>query len=159
MKPWIRRTLFGVFGGAIALGALSACSHGGWRGEQHGWGASSPEERAERRAKMVDRMARRLDLDAAQKARLQVVADKLAAQREAMMKQGDPRAQVAALVAGDKFDRAKAQAFVAEKTAAVNAASPELVAALGDFYDSLKPEQQAKVRAALQRGRGWWRRS
>ena len=38
------------------------------------------------------------------------------------------------LVAGDKFDRSKAQALVAEKTAAVGTKSPEVIAALGDFY-------------------------
>ncbi len=31
------------------------------------------------------------------------------------------------------------------------------LAALADFYDSLKPEQQAKVRETLQRGRRGWR--
>ena len=51
-----------------------------------------------------------------------------------------------ALVAGDKFDRTRAQSLVAEKTAALNAKSPEVVAALGDFYDSLSPSQQQKVR-------------
>ena len=72
---------------------------------------------------------------------------------------GDPRAQVQALVVGDKFDRARAQALVSEKTAAVNAKSPEVIAALGDFYDHLNPAQQAKVREFMQRRHGgWWRR-
>jgi len=70
----------------------------------------------------------------------------------------DPRAAVRGLVAGEKFDRAKAQALVAEKTAALNAASPEVIAALGDFYDSLDATQQAKVRELMDRRRGWWRR-
>ena len=30
--------------------------------------------------------------------------------------------------------------------------SPELINAFGDFYDSLRPEQQAKLREALERG-------
>jgi hypothetical protein len=49
---------------------------------------------------------------------------------------------------------------VGEKMAAVNAKSPEVIAALGDFYDSLAPAQQAKVRDFMEHrgGRGWWRR-
>jgi Spy/CpxP family protein refolding chaperone len=66
---------------------------------------------------------------------------------------------VQALVAGEKFDRARAQALVSEKTAAVNAKSPEVIAALGDFYDSLNPTQQAKVREFMQHRNGrWWHR-
>jgi hypothetical protein len=34
----------------------------------------------------------------------------------------------------------------------------ELIAAFGDFYDSLKPEQQQKVREFMQRGRHGWGR-
>ena len=36
-----------------------------------------------------------------------------------------------------------------------NSGSPELIAAFGDFYDSLKPEQQQKVREFLNRGSRW----
>ena len=67
-------------------------------------------------------------------------------------------AAVRGLVAGDKFDRAKAQALVTEKTAALNTGSPEVIAALGDFYDSLNATQQAKVRDFMDRGRRGWRR-
>jgi Spy/CpxP family protein refolding chaperone len=65
---------------------------------------------------------------------------------------------VQALVAGEKFDRARAQTLVTDKTAALNAKSPEVIAALGDFYDSLTPTQQAKVRDYLQGRHGWWHR-
>ena len=44
------------------------------------------------------------------------------------------------------------------KTAAVQSKSPELIAAVGDFYDSLRPEQQQKVREFMQRGRHGWGR-
>ena len=48
--------------------------------------------------------------------------------------------------------------FVSQKTEAVQSRSPQVVAALGDFYDSLNPQQQAKVREYMERGRrGWWR--
>lgn len=155
MKPWIRRSLLGLFGATVALGGLTAC---GYNREHHGWHAS-PEEQARWQGKMVDRVARKLDLDEAQKAKLTVVAQKVQEQRKALRGAGDPRADIQQLVAGEKFDRAKAQALIGEKTSAVTAKSPEVVTALGDFYDSLRPEQQAKVREFMQRGqRGWWHR-
>ena len=152
MKTWIQRTLLGVFGGAIALGALTACGH-----HRHPGPGASQEEQARWRDHMVDRVAKRLDLNAEQKQKLNALAAKLHEQRLAIRGATDPRAEVQALVAGAKFDRTRAQAFVNEKAAAVTARSPEVVAALGDFYDSLNPEQQAKVREFMQRGRGRWR--
>jgi Spy/CpxP family protein refolding chaperone len=152
MRPWIKRTLFGLFGATIVLGGLSACGHrheGGWQ--------MSAEESAKLRNKMIERVSGKLDLNAEQKARLNVLADKLQAQRTALRGSTDPRTEVQALVAGEKFDRARAQALVAGKTAAVNNGSPEVIAAAADFYDSLNPTQQQKVREFMQRRRGWHR--
>ncbi len=157
MKPWIKRSLFGLFGLSVALGGLTACGH---RHGGPGWQMSA-EEQGRFREKMIDRVANRLDLNADQKQRLGVVADKLREQRQAVMGQGgEPRAQLQALVAGEKFDRSRAQALVSEKTAAVNGKSPELIAAFGDFYDSLNPTQQSKVREFMQHRRDgrWWHR-
>ena len=154
MKPWLQRTLFALFGASLTFGALSACSYR----HHHGWNASA-EDRQQHRDRMVDHVAKRLDLNTEQKQRLATLADKLQQQRAAMTAgTPDPRAAVRGLVAGDKFDRAKAQALVAEKTAAVNTGSPEVIAAMGDFYDSLSATQQARVREYMERGRGWWRR-
>ncbi|WP_374669202.1 Spy/CpxP family protein refolding chaperone [Ramlibacter sp.] len=152
MKTWIRRTLLAV-AATLTLGGLAACGHR----MDHPRANMTAEERAEWREKAVNRVAGKLDLNAEQKQKLGVLADKLQAQRQAVMGATDPRAEVRALVAGDKFDRARAQAFVTQKTAAVSTASPEVITALGDFYDSLNAEQQAKVRAFLERGRrhGW----
>jgi protein CpxP len=156
MKPWIKRALFGLFGASVALGGLTACSH---RHDGHGWQNATPEEQARFRGRMIDRVASKLDLNEDQKKRLAVVADKLREQRLAVVGQTtDPRAEVQALVAGEKFDRARAQALVTEKTAAINTKGPEVIAALGDFYDSLNPAQQAKVREFMQHRRGWWHR-
>lgn len=152
MRPWIKRTLFGLFGASLVLG-VAACGHrhdGGWQ--------ASAEDQAKFRGKMIERVSGKLDLDAAQKAKLGVLADKLQEQRAALAAGGNPRAEVQALVAGEKFDRTKAQALVAGKTAAVNSKSPEVIAAMGDFYDSLKPEQQTRVREFMQKRHGWWRR-
>ena len=69
-----------------------------------------------------------------------------------------PRAEMQAIVSGDKFDRARAQSLLEEKTRAVQANSPEVITALADFYDSLNAEQQQKVRDLMQRRKGWMAR-
>ena len=160
MKSWLKRTLIGLFGASVLFGGLAACSHRGHYGG-HGSYAMSEEDAAKMKAKMVEKVGSRLDLDEAQKAKLGVLADKLRAQRNALVGTGsNPRAELQALVAGPTFDRAKAKAFVDAKTAAVATQSPDVIAAMADFYDSLKPEQQAKVREFMtSRGRGWGHRS
>lgn len=154
MRPWIKRTLFGLFGATIVLGGISACGH---RHEGRGWQMSA-EDQAKFRGKMIERVSDKLDLNTDQKTKLGVLADKLQEQRAALKgKTTDPRAEVQALVAGEKFDRARAQALVAEKTGAITGKSPEVIAAAGDFYDSLTPAQQTKVRDFMQH-RGFWKR-
>jgi periplasmic protein CpxP/Spy len=159
MKTWLKRTLIGVFGASVLFGGLAACSHRPHHG--HGGYAMSDEDAAKMKARMVEKVGSRLDLDEAQKAKLGVLADQLRAQRKALIGNGtDPRAELQSLVAGPTFDRAKAKSLVEAKTGAITAQSPEVIAAMADFYDSLKPEQQAKVREFMaSRGRGWGHRS
>lgn len=156
MKPWIKRSLVGLFGGAIALGSLAglgACSsyrHGG-----HG------ADSAEFRARMVERVGSRLDLDAAQQQKLTVLADRLQAQRLALQRAGgagEPRAQFRALFAGPTLDRANAARLIEEKTAVVRNGSPEVIAAAADFFDHLNAAQQQKVREFMDRGGRRWGR-
>ena len=157
MKPWIKRALIGIFGASVLFGGLAACSHHG--AYSHGWQSMSEEDAAKMKAKMVERVGSKLELDEAQKAKLGVLADKLREQRNALVgSTTDPRAEIASLVAGPTFDRAKAKSLVEAKTGAITSKSPEVIAAMADFYDSLKPEQQAKVREFMQGRRGWWHR-
>jgi protein CpxP len=155
MKTWIKRSLYSLVGASIVLGGLSACGH-----NRHSYGSMSVEDQAQMRGKIIERVSGKLDLNAEQKQRLNVLADKLQEQRAALVgKTTNPRAEVQALVAGDKFDRTRAQSLLAEKTAAIAGKSPEVIAAMADFYDGLTPAQQAKVREAMQKGRhGWWHR-
>lgn len=150
MRPWIKRTLFGLFGAGLLATVFAAAAWGGHH--RHGWGAMSDEDAARMKARVVERVGDRLELDATQKAKLEVLADRLHEQRKAVAgPAGQPATELRALIAGPAFDRAAAQAFVERKTQAVGAASPLVIAALGDFYDSLRPEQQAKVREFMER--------
>lgn len=149
MRSWIRRSLFGAAGLALVAASVGGCAY------RHSW----PGDSAEFRAKMVERASDKLDLDAAQKQKLAVLADKMQAQREALRGGNDPRAQFRQLFAGDKLDQAGAARLIDEKTAAVKSGSPEVIAAAADFFDNLRPEQQQKVREFMdRRGRGHWGR-
>ena len=155
MKTWIKRSLFTLLGTSVLVGGLTACGH-----RHHEFGASlSAEQYTQKRDKMVDKVAGRLDLTAEQKKHLQTLGDTLYAQRTALIGQTkDPRAEMNALVASDKFDAARAQALITEKTTALQSRSPEVIAALAEFYNSLNPAQQQKVRDFMDgRGRWFWR--
>jgi Spy/CpxP family protein refolding chaperone len=148
MRPWLKRTFIGLFGASVLFGSLSACSH-----RPHGGTAMlSEEEAAKFRDRFVDRAARELKLDDAQRQRLVALADKLREQRKALMAgTPDPRAEVQNLVKDAHFDRWRAQELVNTKLAAVRDLSPQVIAAAGDFYDSLRPEQQQQVRDFMAR--------
>lgn len=148
----LKRTLLGALGVTLLVGGLSACGH-----RSHDDASNmSAEQYAQKRDKMVDKVANKLDLNPDQKKRLATLGDKLQEQRTALIGQTqDPRAEMKALVTGDKFDAARAQALVNEKTTAVQAKSPEVIAALADFYNSLNTAQQQKVRDYMS-GRGHW---
>ena len=168
MTPWIKYTLIGVFGTAVLFGGLSACAH------RHHGGMMSEADMTQMRERFIDKASRELALDAAQKAKLGLLADAIKAQRSALM--GDatnpaanpasnpstnprtnPRTELAALMAGSQFDRSRAQALVDSKTGALRDKAPAVVAAMADFFDSLQPAQQQKVRDFIARGRGHWR--
>jgi len=149
MKTWIRRTLIGLTATTVLLGGLAACSHG----PRFGHGPMTDADVAQLRERFIAKAGSKLDLGAAQKTRLATLADALQAQRSALVAGGEPRAELQALVAGTNFDRARAQALVEGKTAAVRDKAPAVVTAMADFFDSLNPAQQQKLRDMLARDR------
>ena len=159
MKSWIKRTLIGLFGAGVLFGALAACSH---RHHGHGYAQMSEADVAKLRERFIDKATRELTLDDAQRAKLGALADVMQTQRAALLAPGgaaaNPRAELQSLVAGAQFDRSKAQGLIDSKTSAVRDKAPAVMAAVADFYDSLKPDQQQKVRDFMSRGRsqhGW----
>jgi protein CpxP len=154
MKTWIKRSLIGLFGVSILVGGLAACGH-----RHHGWGGAqvSAEDAAKWRERLLERAAKEMQLDDAQKQRLGAVFDLMREQRNALVASTpNPRAELRALLDGERFDKARAQALVDQKTHAIRAGSPQTIDALAEFYDGLKPEQQARLREFMdKRGRGW----
>ena len=155
MKTWIKRSLIGLTTVTVALGGLTAC---GSRGDHaRGW---SDERITEMRGKVIEKVTNKLDLNEVQKQKLGVLTDEMLAARKAVKGDTtDPRADLKALIAADKFDRTKAQTLLDQKTQAVQGNGPKVLAAFGDFFDSLTPEQQKQVRDKLdKRGHGCWGR-
>lgn len=152
MRTWIKRTLFALFGVGLLAGGMAACGH---RHHHHGSHASwSTEDVASWRAKLLDKAGQELQLDEAQKQRLGVLFDKMNEQRQALLgSTPDPHGAMAGLIAGASFDRSRALALIGEKTQAVATKSPEVVNAAADFFDQLKPEQQAKLREWMNKSR------
>jgi len=167
MKTSIKRSLAMAIGATVLAGGLAGCGHlghhdrsgpGYGHGYGYGYGAMGAHDRGERREQMVDRVASRLGLDGAQKARLATLFERLSEERAALMGASqDPRTELRALVAGERFDTSRAQALVTEKIEIVRAESPKVIAAAADFYDNLNPAQQAQVREYMELRRGWRR--
>ena len=149
MKRWIKRTLIAVLSVGALLGGLSAWAR--YEYKSH-FSQISAEDVARWRAKAIERVGRELQLDETQKQRLGQLIDRVDEQRQALVAGGiDPRATMQQLVAGERFDRERASALLTEKTEAVRGKGPEVINAAADFFDSLRPEQQAKLRAFMNR--------
>ena len=152
----LRRTLSLLAIALLGLGGLAACGqrHEGWQRSQ-----ISQEDAAKWRERVLERAGKELQLDAGQKLKLGAAFDQLREHRNTVVAGlADPRAELRALVGGERLDRARAQTWVDEKTQLLRGDSPRTIGALADFYDSLRPEQQATLRAWLdRRGHGFWR--
>ncbi len=149
MKTWIKRSLIGLAAVAtLSIGAAAvAHRHGGWHGPM------DDADLGRAKTHLVERIADRMDLDAGQRQQLDLLGEQLLVQRKALMAGSEPRAALQALVAGNSFDRAGAEALLMAKTDALRAGAPAVIAAFGDFYDGLRPEQQTQLREQLARGR------
>ena len=157
MKPWIKKTLIGLAGAALLVGGLTAC---GSRGGHHERGSMSEERMVDMRGKVIERVSSKLELNEAQKQKLGLLADEMIAQRKAMRgDSADPRTEMKALIAGNAFDRTRAQTLLTQKTEVVQAGGPKMIAAMADFYDSLNPQQQGQVRERLEKRGHWWGRN
>lgn len=157
MKTWIKRSLIGAVAAATLLGGFAAWAHrehGRHLGPHIGWKAVSAEEAAPLQARVIERVAGRLDLDAAQQARLAALGERLRETRNAAVAtSANPREELQAALAGPRFDRGRVNTLVQAQLAMAGAQSPALINAAADFYDSLRPAQQAELREMLARAR------
>lgn len=119
---------FSIIGGAVAIG-------------KHRFG--DPAVRAEY---MVGYISEELNLDSTQVQALELLKEEIMATRLKMRDQITPMHDEAkSMIAAEVFDQEKALQLINSKTGAVNEVAPYIVAALGNFLDSLNTEQKAEI--------------
>jgi periplasmic protein CpxP/Spy len=137
MKPITRRILMALAAVGLATG-VAACGH-----HRH-----DPQQQAER---IMEKVSEELDLTQEQQAKLEAVKDEfISAGKEMRKERKQAREEAMSLLEQPKLDRAKAQDLVNQRLDAIRAHSPQVINALGDFYDSLTPEQQKELRERIQ---------
>jgi len=152
MRLWFKRAL----AGAAVHGGAAAFSHA-WHHGSRGWqGQQDDDEPGRLRARIVDRVAHRLGLDAEQQERFSLLYGRLHELRAALRGRSDLRKDIASLVQDGAFDRWYAQDLVNLRIQALRDKSPLVIAAMAEFYDALRPAQQQKVREFLARRPGGW---
>lgn len=132
---------FGIAGGALAYG-------------KHKWG--DPETRAKHAVAYV---ADELELDDAQTLKLETLKDTLLSTGQKFRTEVRPaRGQLVELIGAESFDRDRALSLITGKTSFVEENAPEVLAAMGDFFDSLSAEQKAEVVERIEHRRERWGR-
>lgn len=128
---------FGIVGGAFAYG-------------KHKF--SDPSARM---GYIVQKVSKKLDLDDVQTQALQALKDELVSSREQFGDKKDMKEEMKALITADTFDQGKALELVNGKTSAVNETAPTVIAALGNFLDTLNADQKAQIAEFMDRGKKW----
>ena len=145
-KTWKIVTGIGV--AAIVLGGIAACGHH-YR--------SDPQARAEY---MSSKVASKLDLSDEQNQKLKAATSLLLEMSQRNQAHRDARRdQILALLDHPVMDQQQVLTIVGEETRRINEQAPQVVAAIGEIYDSLTPEQRTKLKSELQHwsehGRRW----
>ncbi len=124
----------------IAITALTALVLGGCY--------RTPEQRAER---MVQHMAKKLDLNDGQKVKLEKIKDEFLARRPDMAKQREETVKEAnELMKGDTLDQARLTALSERTQSQIGDFIKFVVAKFSEIHDMLTPEQRAKLVAEIE---------
>ena len=129
-----------LFVGAIGLAFLAVgCRH-----------HRAPQDAAQRAVWLQEKLAKRLDLDAEQKAKALPILQAMVSEREGWRGEGarlldDLKVQVAA----ESFDQGALNKALAEREAHLAKSRQALVGDLGALHALLKPEQRKKAAEAL----------
>ena len=150
--PTHRRHWFWALGLiAAAIGALGVAGCGR-HGCRHG---HDPAQRAEWIAKKI---AKELDLNDAQKAKLELVKQEFLAQHEKRKPEREEAFQtVLAQVRSKQLDTAKIQALIERRHKHMEEAAPSVLKKIADFHASLTDEQKEKAARKLEKLHSHWR--
>jgi Spy/CpxP family protein refolding chaperone len=141
MKKHSRNVLLVVGGLALTTSVVMAGRH------YAGYGCG-PEARAEH---IVQRVTEELELNPSQHQQLVALKDTLLATRQAVRgDRGELRGEMMQLLDAPHLDRDAAVALITSRAGAVQQHAPDVVNAVGDFHDSLSPEQRAELREHIE---------
>ena len=130
-----KRTLVIITVGTLLVGGVAACAH-----RIH---SASPEERG---AWVVEKVSKKLELNAAQKSKLVELKNEVIAVRKSMRSDREQnRAELLAMLKQPTLDRQKVNSMVQQKIDQASQHTPLVVDALANFYDSLDDTQRAEL--------------
>ncbi len=139
MKTLTKRILI-ISTGVVLAVSLSACGH-------HAFHAS-PEERAEH---LVEYVSNDLDLNETQTTSLNALKSELLDLRKAMKQgQADNRDALLEILSQPALDRDRAVNLIQGRLQTLQDQTPQIVAAIGNFYDGLNAEQQQELREKVE---------
>lgn len=135
MKTSTKRALL-VVGGLVVTTSLVA---GGRYCYHH-----EPEQRAEW---MLEKISEKLELSDAQKKKLIVLKNELIETLgKVRQSRESARENILTLLQQETMDREKALIMINERTNTIDKHAPQIVEAIGNFYDSLTPKQREELR-------------
>lgn len=141
MKKHTKVVLLVIGGLALTTSAVMAGMH------YAGYGCGA-EGRGEH---VVQRLTEELELNPAQHQQLVALKDALLSAREAIRGgREEVRDEVMQLLSAPSLDRGAALALINSRAQAVQEEAPNLVNAVGDFYDGLSAEQRAELREHIE---------
>ena len=104
---------------------------------------------------MVEPVSEKLEFDQSQQAALTVLVAEISETREMMRGDVDNlRASIGPMITAETFDQGTALSMIEQRTPAVQAQAPELVASAATFIDGLSSEQKADIASFLERHEG-----
>jgi len=138
MKPVTKKILFAL--GAVGLFA-SVAAYGHHQ-------CHDPEQKGNW---IVEKISSELELTEPQVAKLEDVRDQMMNARKQMhQERKGARADVLQLLGQSSLDRDQSLAMINQRLDAIRGKAPQLVNALGDFYDSLTPVQQQELKERIE---------
>lgn len=117
---------------------------------KHQWG--NPEIKAKH---IISYVTEELDLDTDQRQKLVTLTNQMIQTRKILRNEMRPlHGDIMALISADTFDQNQAMEILTSKTTLMNQQAPDILAALGEFLDSLNSEQKTEVIEFMQHKRG-----
>lgn len=152
MRKNRRRWFFslGLLAAAVGALGLTACGHRGFRHHGH-----DPAQRAERLTKKI---ASKLDLNDAQKAKLDIVKQEILAHREKGKQEREEAFRtILTQIRSKQLDTGKLQAMMEQRHKRMEEIAPSVLQKIADFHASLTDEQKEKAAQEVEKMHDHWR--